>query len=232
MQSKPKKRLDPRKTPRQERSRDTVAAILAAAARVFAASGYARSTTNHIAQRAGVSIGSLYEYFPSKDAILVALTEQHVDEAEHALAARLIQMRSTELPLDEVVHALVQVMVDLHARDPGLHRVLFEQAPLPPRLLQRVLALETTMAAEVAALLERYGFARDDATVAARMGVEVLESLTHRLVLHEVADARRNDAAALVEEQVREISLLLMSYLERKRFGAASSAADQRSRST
>src|SRR5262245_57051675 len=75
----------PRRSPVPRRSRNTVAAILDAAARIFAKHGYARGTTNRIAERAGVSIGSLYEYFPSKDAILIALTEAHIAEAQGML---------------------------------------------------------------------------------------------------------------------------------------------------
>jgi AcrR family transcriptional regulator len=78
-------RLKARKRPRQARSRETVDVILRAAAQVFATRGYAATTTNHIATRAGVSIGSLYEYFPSKDALLVALMEAHLAEGESIL---------------------------------------------------------------------------------------------------------------------------------------------------
>ena len=211
-----RRRLEPRKKPRQTRSRETVDVILAAAARVFAASGYAATTTNHIARRAGVSIGSLYEYFPSKDAILVALTERHVDAAEHELGALLRVLDATPLPLAEMVERLVRAMVGLHAQDPGLHRVLFEQAPLPAGLRRRVAGLEEAMASEVARLLERQGLAREDAATAAGMGVQVLETLTHRLVLHEVGKAGAAGLAA-AEAQVREISLLLLGYLEGKR---------------
>jgi len=211
-----RKRLEPRKKPRQTRSRETVDVILAAAARVFAASGYAATTTNHIARRAGVSIGSLYEYFPSKDAILVALTERHVDEAERELGALLRALAASPPPLDALVDQMVRAMVGLHARDPGLHRVLFEQAPLPPRLRSRVAGLEQAMAAEVARLLAAQGFGAEEATTAARMGVEVLEALTHRLVVHEVGKGGRS-ALAAAEEQVREISLLVRGYLESKR---------------
>ncbi|MEW6267977.1 MAG: hypothetical protein AB1689_01605 [Thermodesulfobacteriota bacterium] len=107
-------------------------------------------------------------------------------------------------------------MLALHARDPGLHRVLFEEAPLPPRLRARVANLERTMAAEVAALLEEHGVPRAEAPVAARLAVEVLESLTHRLVLHDVA-REPAPAGTGAERHAREITRLLMGYLESKR---------------
>jgi AcrR family transcriptional regulator len=217
--------LEPRREPTQGRSRATVAAILEAAARVFAASGYAGATTNHIARRAGVSIGSLYEYFPSKDAILVALVERHVDEAEHELAAALRAARESRAPLPRLVRRLVEAMVALHARDPGLHRVLFEEAPLPPRVRARIARLERAMAQEVAELLHARGFARADAAAAARLGVEVLEALTHRLVVHEAAAGRGREETAA---QVQEIALLLAAYLAEKGRRSADARGSER----
>src|SRR5256885_17137254 len=73
-------RLKPRRRPRQERSRETVEAIVEAAAQVFERHGYAAGTTNRIAERAGVSIGSLYQYFPNKDAIVAELARRHIAE--------------------------------------------------------------------------------------------------------------------------------------------------------
>jgi len=214
-----RKRVEPRKKPRQERSRETVAAILAAAARVFATAGYAGTTTNHIARRAGVSIGSLYEYFPGKDAILVALVERHLDEATRELAAELRSLRAPGVPLAAVVRRLVETMVRLHAQDPGLHRVLFEEAPLPRALRTRVADLERRLAAELVTLLEAHGLARRDADVAARLSVDVLESLTHRMVLHDPAPGADRDEAT--RRHVGEITALLRRYLEGKIGGEA-----------
>lgn len=213
-----RKRLEPRRKPRQARSQATVEVILAAAARVFARSGYAATTTNHVAAKAGVSIGSLYEYFPSKDAILVALTERHVDEAERELGHVLADLARTPRPLDDTIGLLVRTMVELHARDPGLHRVLFEEAPLPAKLRGRVAALECAMAVAVAKLLARHGLAPDEARTAAAMAVQVAETLTHRLVLHD-GGASGRDWREAAEPHVAEISLLLLGYLERKRAG-------------
>ena len=80
----------PRKTPIQRRSKATVEAILTAAAQVFETRGYAAGTTNRIAESAGVSIGTLYQYFSSKEALAVALAEQHIEET---------QRRQREVPL-------------------------------------------------------------------------------------------------------------------------------------
>ena len=85
MKSTRKKHLEPRKMPRQRRAQATVEDVLAAAAQVFEALGYAAGTTNRIAERAGVSIGTLYQYFPSKEALAVALLERHLAEGMRRL---------------------------------------------------------------------------------------------------------------------------------------------------
>jgi AcrR family transcriptional regulator len=77
-----------RRQPLQARSRSTVDAILLAAARVFRREGW-RATTNRIAAEAGVSVGSLYEYFPDKQALLLALAVRHLELAEQGLAPLL-----------------------------------------------------------------------------------------------------------------------------------------------
>ena len=84
--------------------RATVDAILAAAAQVFARHGYAAATTNRIAERAGVSIGSLYEYFSNKDALLVAILEAHIQEGEAILAARIVVQTVEALVHNLILH--------------------------------------------------------------------------------------------------------------------------------
>jgi AcrR family transcriptional regulator len=101
-----------RRRPSQRRSQVTVTAILDAAARVFEERGFEAGTTNFVAERAGVSIGSLYEYFPNKDAMVVALVELHAkrpalhrildDQAEHPPAAHACVLRFEE----SLAHAL------------------------------------------------------------------------------------------------------------------------------
>ena len=90
-----KRALELRKEPKQARSRETVDVILEAAAQVFERHGYAETTTDQVAERAGVSVGSVYQYFPSKDALLAALVKRF---AADAVACRLMGSNASEVP--------------------------------------------------------------------------------------------------------------------------------------
>ncbi|MCA9490762.1 MAG: helix-turn-helix transcriptional regulator, partial [Myxococcales bacterium] len=81
--------LDPRKSPRQQRSEQTVAVLLQATARVLVDTGWDRASTNRIARAAGVSVGSLYQYFPNKESLVLALARQHAEEVVAMLAAHV-----------------------------------------------------------------------------------------------------------------------------------------------
>jgi AcrR family transcriptional regulator len=111
----PDRRLEPRKLPKQSRSGATFEAVLEAAAQIFERRGYAAGTTNRIAERAGVSIGSLYQYFPNKDAILVALVHRHLAEGTAALGPHIERLRSGAR-FDDVLPDIVHAMVAIHAR--------------------------------------------------------------------------------------------------------------------
>ena len=102
-----------------------VAAILEGAARVFVRSGYARATTNRIAEAAGISVGSLYQYFPSKDAIAVELLRRYRETLLGLVHRHLEQAQDSSL--ESVVRALVGAILRAEGIDPGLHRVLVEQ---------------------------------------------------------------------------------------------------------
>lgn len=73
-----RKKLAPRKQPRQERSAATVEAVLRAATYILTRRGWAAFTTNEVAEKAGVNIASLYQYFPNKEAIIAELQRRHV----------------------------------------------------------------------------------------------------------------------------------------------------------
>jgi AcrR family transcriptional regulator len=199
--------LRSRKSPVQSRSRATVDAILTAAAQVFTAHGYAAGTTSRIAERAGVSIGSLYEYFPNKDALLVAIFEAHIREGETLLEKTASELRTAGGSLASTVKRFVAAVVELHTRDPKLHRVLFEETPMPSRVRRMRAESEERDTAIIASQLKDHPeFARHDAALAARIVVQTVEALVHNLIIH---DAR----AADVERRVDEIVALIVAYL-------------------
>jgi AcrR family transcriptional regulator len=200
--------LRPRKQPRQERSRQTVAAILGAAAQVFERRGYAAGTTDAIAERAGVSVGSVYQYFPNKDAILVALVERHVEEGFAMVSRLLREAREEPVEIDALLRRFVDAMIALHDREPRLHRVLFEEIPLPASLRRRLERREEAIADEVAELIvERLGLAVRDPSLAAYMLVHSVEGLVHDFVLRPPRDL---EAGAFAGELV----CMLRGYLE------------------
>lgn len=176
-----RQQLRPRKQPRQRRSELTRQRILDAAAHVFADHGYAAGTTNRIAERAHMSIGSLYQYFPNKDAILVELMTAHV-QAGIATTQRYL---AAGLPdsLEDTLRLFVRATIDNHRDAPALHRVLFEEAPRPPEFLRMLHESEITIVTLTQALLDAHPQVRvDDTHTAARLVVAAIESLVHRLI--------------------------------------------------
>jgi AcrR family transcriptional regulator len=178
-------RFRPRKTPRQMRANETRARILDAAKQVFSTHGYAAGTTNRIAVAAGMSVGSLYQYFPNKDAILVELVAEHIEEGTRKVAATLdtvLARHAPDLPpLTELIDAVVEAMIELHTTDRALHRVLFEQAPRPDELLAELKAVEAALVDEAARLLGGHPEVEvPDTKVAARLTVTTVESVVHR----------------------------------------------------
>ncbi|MDE1182520.1 TetR/AcrR family transcriptional regulator [Paraburkholderia sp.] len=123
----PAEGLEPRKAPAQRRSAATVDAIVEAAARILEADGLAGYTTNAIAARAGVSIGSLYQYFPNRDALTAALIERETGAllAQADLAAQSIRCA-------DALALLIDAAVAHQMRRPDLARILdFEERRLP-----------------------------------------------------------------------------------------------------
>jgi AcrR family transcriptional regulator len=123
----PKILTKPRKTPLQERAHATVDALLAATARVLVKDGYDHASTNRIAAAAGVSIGSLYQYFPSKEALVAALIDAHVSEMLAVLREALV--RVVDEPPAVAVRETIRSVVRAHAIDPRLHRAIAEGVP-------------------------------------------------------------------------------------------------------
>ncbi|RKP53305.1 TetR/AcrR family transcriptional regulator [Pararobbsia silviterrae] len=120
-----------RKVPRQQRSRAMVDAIIEAATRILGRQGWAAFTTNEVAYAAGVSVGSLYQYFPNKLALAEAIRQRHL---QTVLAALSDASDSREpVTLDQRVGLLVDGVIAAHSIDPALHRILLDEVPLVSR---------------------------------------------------------------------------------------------------
>ncbi len=191
--------------PRQARAQQTVRVILEAAKRVLIQEGYDGTTTNRVAEVAGVSIGSLYQYFPNKEALVASLAEAHVAEILRLVEGGLAD--AAALPLADGVRRLVSAMLRVHQLEPELHRVLHEQVPRlhgyeltdingqSQRLIERTLR---TRRAELRAGL--------DAGLAAHLVMWSVEAITHGSVI-EAPEVGQHEA--LVDEIVR----LVLRYL-------------------
>lgn len=132
-----------RRTPKTARSRATVEAIVEGTARILVQRGYADATSNHIAEEAGVGIGSFYEYFADKDAAVEAVVDRLAERAfQHAALTAPIAL---EKPGREAVRHFIAEMVEFIASDAELTRTLYQQVPFVwqrPRVQALVTRLE------------------------------------------------------------------------------------------
>lgn len=111
-----------RKGPKQQRAKATVEAILEAAVRVFEQEGSDAATTSRIAEVAGVSVGTLYQYYANRDAILDALQDREFERASEMMSRVLT--RGAYANDREVARAVVHGLLELHGAAPTLHRLL------------------------------------------------------------------------------------------------------------
>ncbi|MBI1210969.1 MAG: TetR family transcriptional regulator [Alphaproteobacteria bacterium] len=197
--------VSPRKMPAQDRSRATVELILDAAARILVKGGYNAFTTNRVAERAGVSVGSLYQYFPNKESLLGELMRRHVAELERGLAA--ITADAAKRPIADTVRALIEESVRAHLIDPELHRVLSEEVPHLGSLDWRH-AYEARCTQRVREFLEarRSELSVTDLDLAIYLVTRTVETAVHDAVGHRAEDLR---SGALAEELSRMITVYL-----------------------
>lgn len=195
------RRLEPRKQPRQVRAELTRERILAAAAHILAEFGYAAGTTNRIAERAQVSIGSLYQYFPNKDAILAELLTRHL-APQHVVTGPEDRTR----PLALVVRDMVHAAVEHHREDPRLLRLMIEEGPRSRALVEQIGELRVVRASALHDLLAGHPevVVEDIETAAAIIDAGV------ELIVHQLVAAPEPVAAERLE---RELVAMLTRYL-------------------
>ncbi|MGP4006618.1 TetR/AcrR family transcriptional regulator [Streptomyces sp. 4N124] len=197
------RRLQPRRKPRQVRAELTRERILTAAAHVFTEFGYAAGTTNRIAERARISIGSLYQYFPNKDAILAELLVRHLDRGTWTEAEQLDLSAGS---LEATVRALVRDAINNHRDDPQLLRIMLEEAPLSQEVLDTINRHGKKRVGQVRDLLARHPDVRvRDLDIAAELIVFTVETNTHKLM----ADPRTIPVETLENELVDMVTRYL-----------------------
>lgn len=167
-----------KKLPKQDRSRSTVEAIIEASTRIIEENGLAALSTNRVAELAGVSVGSLYQYFPNKEAL--------VEEVRARFGARfqasMLELlgRLPGLGLREAIRAWVTMLVDLHAESPGVHNAVGTGTPAEAH---------GPLAVVIGGYMDSHAdeIRRSDRTLAARVLMDTAEGLVHNTSLREPA---------------------------------------------
>lgn len=198
----------PRKKASQGRSRALVDTLIEATARILVREGFDKASTNRIAEKAGVSVGSLYQYFPSKEALVAAVMERHRQELLEVAREALAEVAT--LPLEQAVRKLVATGIKAHRIDPKLHRVLAEQIPRTGRL-EDIESFNREGYALLRAYLEahRDEFRAVDLDLAAFVCFTSVEALTHTAVIHHSESFSDETFEALVDEATQ----LIVRYL-------------------
>lgn len=202
----PRVHASPRKHPVQARAKATVDAIVAAAAQVLIAHGYERTTTARVARRAGVSVGSLYQYFPNKEALVAALIERHADELVDTV--RDVLQRHSHATLGACVRAAIDATITAHRLDPRLHKILHEQVPRVGQLGKAMHANEVITREVERSLRAHAEELRPtlDPAIAATVIETVIDAIAHKAVLERSTPLAGETAAS-------EAYALVMSYL-------------------
>ncbi|HKE24362.1 MAG TPA: TetR/AcrR family transcriptional regulator [Bryobacteraceae bacterium] len=166
--------------------------------------GIGAVTTNLIAEVAGVSIGSVYQYFPDKRAIFIALHQRHVEQIERFVVSKLVEHAAS--PLVVLVRAMVEAMVDAHAIDPELHELLMTEVPHRAEGTRDfAVRLHGAFRLAIAAHARELKACRDlDLTVF--MVTQMVDALSHGAVLRRPPGVTLNAAK---EEAVRAVSAYL-----------------------
>ena len=197
--------VKPRKAPTQARAQATVEAILAATKTVLVKDGYDAASTNRVAEVAGVSIGSLYQYFPSKAALLAELIQRHMSRMFEVLATTAQEGETSS------IEEAARTVIAAHRVNPRLHRVLIEQMAR----LGTLEALES-FEAQTQALIEgflashRAELRPKNVKVAARVAVLSVRGVTLWTLL-------RSPEQLGDEEFIDEITEMVTRYLVRGR---------------
>jgi AcrR family transcriptional regulator len=205
-----------RKSASQQRAKVTVDVLLDATARILTQHGYAKTTTNRIAVMAGVSIGSLYQYFPNKEALVAALVTRHNQQMLDLLHAAML--RCTFDDLTDAMRELIRGMLAAHRVNPQLHRIFKEEVPRFGPLED----VEDIRKQVLALALQSLRNCQDDVAIAdletaAFICVTTVEALTHAVITGD-----RCLSATDEDNYVEHMTRLVAGYLSVSPFPASS----------
>ncbi len=198
--------VEPRKFPRQARAKATIDAIVEASTQLLLERDYAQFTTARAAERAGVSVGSLYQYFPNKAALAAAVIDRCCGEFIAALDCALAGR--PRITLAECIRAIVDVMLVSHQVAPDLHRIVIDLAPRIG-VADKTEKVSRKMAEAIEAVLRMHAdeiAPAIDLATASTIVETLLVALAHRAALGDPAPAR-NDVIA------RETTAMITRYL-------------------
>lgn len=200
-------RLIPLREPQQRRSRVTYDAILEATAQILVERGYAATTTNHIAKRAGISIGSLYQYFPNKEAIAVDLLQRHIVSGPAYIESNITRSLKDRCAPEEMLKRFIVAACDHHTNSSALHKVLEEEVPQPVHIREAIRRNENHYTEVLASWIEQQRPQQvPNITVAARLVFYMIKSMTHWYILNQQSEVERTVF-------VDELTSIIMRYL-------------------
>ncbi len=217
----PRLKTTARKAPTQDRSKAMVDALLDATTRLLLRDGYDLLSTNRVAAEAGVSIGSLYQYFPSKEALLHGVMLRWAD----IVMGRVMTLRESLVPADlsQGIRGLVKDTLAFNRENPRLHRVLLEQVP-KVGALDGLEQLNRRFEELLAAWLEAHvdELEVDDPTLAAHFVLRTLVALSDHALLYrpELLDSERF---------ARHLERILLAYLAPSKFTKRQRSAQRQS---
>lgn len=198
--------IDQSKPRRQERGRRRIELVLDTAAELFAEHGFAQVGMNAIARGAGMSPGSLYQFFANKEAIAEGLAARYLPELTEAHAAALAPDIAT-VDLDELLDRLVDPIIAVHVRHPGM-KELFGQPGLPSAITGPAQRLRATVRDRIAHVV-RSRIPRLDDTAVDRHTATLLALIGTFVPMAVAADAGDRDRDGIV----REFKMVLRGYM-------------------
>ncbi len=197
--------LAPRKVPQQQRAQFTVDCILRAAESIIMKSGYDAANTNHIAEVAGVSIGSLYQYFSSKEAIAAALVENAVINATEVLRDCLIENMAK--PLAESSQAIIRTILETRKQ----YSFIFLRLPREVPKLGRLSRTVTTEKFLYHTIHSYYQQHRSEINVD---DLEVAMFVSEHIIVGSIDAYLENNSPAITDEQlIQQLSDAFVKYL-------------------